>query len=295
MLNMVASSTATSSIANLGGVLDATMFSGADIGAQINAAYAALPAKGGRIKVPRGSYSFSTAISFSTADKPVWLECEPDGATSLTYTGSATSTTYNVGAEGITSNTHYAGGISGCEFNGPDNAAQNAFLEIGGTQGASGFKLENTRVYNFSIGLYINNNTYISTFDHNFFNFNGRNVVFKSGGSNMGEDMRFTNNTFAAYGSTVDRCFDTGTYQTSITSQGNSYDDCQLYIGVGTLHFDSIGDHFENPSGNSNDRYTPIIIDASPDGLGSVAIRGATFVQQSTTKVPVASRTVART
>ncbi len=59
-------------------ILDASQFPGSDIGAQINNAYAALPATGGHIIIPAkadGScYNFSTPIVFATAGKYVLLE-----------------------------------------------------------------------------------------------------------------------------------------------------------------------------------------------------------------------------
>src|ERR1700750_844204 len=47
-------------------------FPGSDIGAQIDAAYIALPASGGQIIVTQ-SASFATPISFTTPNKPVLL------------------------------------------------------------------------------------------------------------------------------------------------------------------------------------------------------------------------------
>ncbi len=54
----------------------ATDFSGADIGAQINAAYAALPTTGGAIHVPvtASCYDFTTPIVFNTIGKAVTLK-----------------------------------------------------------------------------------------------------------------------------------------------------------------------------------------------------------------------------
>jgi hypothetical protein len=50
----------------------ASEFPGADIGAQINAAYADLPATGEEIVLSEGG-SFSIPVVFNTADKPVLL------------------------------------------------------------------------------------------------------------------------------------------------------------------------------------------------------------------------------
>ena len=68
-----------------------TTWSGSDIGAQINSAYAALPATGGTIvvlpKTGGGSYLFSTPIVFTTASKPVLLKGTGLAGTSGTNNG----------------------------------------------------------------------------------------------------------------------------------------------------------------------------------------------------------------
>lgn len=64
------------------GVKYADTFSGSDIGAKVNAAYAACPAKGCkiRIKPQNACYAFSTPIVLATLNKPVTLEADaPSG------------------------------------------------------------------------------------------------------------------------------------------------------------------------------------------------------------------------
>jgi len=59
-------------------VLVANQFAGADLGAQINAARAAVPAEGGEIVCPPGTYSYSTPIVLT---KNVKLACAGDSFT----------------------------------------------------------------------------------------------------------------------------------------------------------------------------------------------------------------------
>ena len=125
----------TSSFSQVNGVIYANRMPGADIGAQINNAYAFLPSTGGTIFVPDGTSTFSTSISFSTANKPVKLQCSPGAV--LVYTGTATSMKFNYGVEGTTGKTYHEAGIDGCRLEGPDNAASNIAIEIGGTLGAA--------------------------------------------------------------------------------------------------------------------------------------------------------------
>ena len=77
--------TGVASLGNLavGTGVPVTWFPGSDIGAQINAAYAALPSQGGKLIIPPSSngscYSFSTGILFTTANKYPILQ-GPGGA-----------------------------------------------------------------------------------------------------------------------------------------------------------------------------------------------------------------------
>ncbi len=90
----------TATAASINGVLCATDFSGSDIGAQINAAYAALPANGGEIYVPASasSYNFMTSIIFNTPGKPARLFGAGNIATKLNYTPtSGTAITIDTG------------------------------------------------------------------------------------------------------------------------------------------------------------------------------------------------------
>ena len=78
-------------------VRNAAAFPGKDIGAQINAAYSALPATGGAIMVTE-SASFDTPVVFGTKDKPVLLMGLPGDIVTLTYTGAfGTALTFDYG------------------------------------------------------------------------------------------------------------------------------------------------------------------------------------------------------
>jgi hypothetical protein len=70
------------------GVQYADQFAGADIGAQVNAAMAALGATGGTVYIPAGAYNFSTTIDIVTN---VQLVGAGSCATMLYYTGTTTA------------------------------------------------------------------------------------------------------------------------------------------------------------------------------------------------------------
>lgn len=92
----LAGSTTTCSL-NGAAVLNAGCYSGADIGAQINSAYAGCASSGCRIIIPGGNYTFSTPINFATNNKFVLLQGEASG-TQLTYTGTGTAVTFQNGS-----------------------------------------------------------------------------------------------------------------------------------------------------------------------------------------------------
>ena len=123
----------TAVIQNLNSVLNAADFMGSDIGAQVNAAYLALPPTGGMIFVPSGSYSFSTPIVFGTLGKPVVLYGTGVGTT-LDYTPSnGTAITFDCGFGGTSSITARGLGLQNITFNGPGGSSSTAIgLQFGG-------------------------------------------------------------------------------------------------------------------------------------------------------------------
>jgi hypothetical protein len=66
------------------GVVDPNSLAGADIGAKVNAAIAAMPASGGTVRIPAGSYGFDTTIRITGGGQH--LRC--DTGAELRYTGS---------------------------------------------------------------------------------------------------------------------------------------------------------------------------------------------------------------
>lgn len=83
------------------GIRFADQFSGADIGAKINAAAADLGANGGTIIIPAGTYSFSTQINLSST-RSIILQGQGGNssgaatATNLTWTGTGTTSPLNL-------------------------------------------------------------------------------------------------------------------------------------------------------------------------------------------------------
>lgn len=284
---LYATSTATSTIKNLGGVLDATAFAGADIGAKINTAYAALPATGGIITVPSGNYPFTTKINFNTSKKPVLLSCAPGGATTLNWTTTTTSTSTVFNA--IPANYQKAGwGVENCEFIGQSGGSGNSTIgiEIGGSNGSMGFTMKGVKVSKFGIGATIGNNAYNIQINTSQFSLNGRSIVSQCT-ANCGETWNFTNdwlvdNEFAGV-SDAHNCLDFSTGNLAdLIFTGGSMDDCQLLIGSGVLNYLVDGVHFENPEqGTLRSTYEYIYVNNSSFTYGNV--NNSEFMQSSTT------------
>src|SRR5262249_52668878 len=162
-----------------------------DCGAQINAAYAALPSAGGEIIVD-SSCSFSTPIVFGTPNKVAMLQCYGNGTT-LTYTvTSGTAVTFNNGA-----NFDLASSLESCTLSGPGHTTSAVGLLIGGTNGAVGFHASHFLIQSFGTNLTFNNLTWVTKFDQGMFRDGGYNVLIPSGLSASGENIEFDHVTFA--------------------------------------------------------------------------------------------------
>ena len=115
--------TAVNSI-SVNGVLNPTYYTGADIGAQVNTAFAALAPTGGTVRIPSGVYKFSTTINHPGSQYK--LEC--DAGTTLYYTGSTsaiaipTASTTPVSVTGPGGNATIDG-IGGCILDGSKAAS----------------------------------------------------------------------------------------------------------------------------------------------------------------------------
>lgn len=268
-----ASSTATSStFANLNNVLYADQFPGVDIGAKVNAAYAALPATGGTIVVATSS-SFSTTMNFNTANKSVRLEC--NAGVTLTYTGSATSTIFNTFQY---PNYPADAGIFGCFLYGSSGSVSTG-VELGGSNGAAGYVIEST-VQNFGFGVVSGANTYLTTIQNSHLSNNNVNYYVNSA-NNSGENLRVVNTTLADC-KTVPRCIYLATDSTaSIAFENVSFDNAQLFAESGNYNVNITGGHFENPNYGATGRYSFIV--ASSSAQTNITITGTTFWNGATT------------
>jgi hypothetical protein len=229
--------------AKLGESVSMEDFAGADCGAQINAAYAALPASGGVISV-HSSCSFATSINFGAANKPVVLQGIGAGST-LTYTGSGTALQLNNGR-----NFDLSTGLRDLVFTGPGSSSAAVGVLVGGSQGCVGCSLEHVVIQNFGTGLKYGDNTWVTSTSQSMIRANGVNLFMPSGMTEAGENVQFNHVTFADA---------PAPHTNSVWVQGGgqevdftdcSFDHVQLRIGNGATSAAQVnikGSHFENP------------------------------------------------
>lgn len=271
----VASSTgkATSTIQNLAGVLDASTFAGSDIGAKVNAAYAALPATGGTIKIPRGVFSFSTPIIFGVDGKTAMLLCDPGRGTKLTYTGTATSTKFNTGISDFSP--EY--GMKYCDLRGPETSGSDdgtIGVGLGGSLGAPGVVLEGNHIVGFGKGVAAGANTWYERLVNNHIEFNYRNIHVYSA-NNSGENIIFDGNNISDCYLVTKCVYFEGNGSVTSTFTGNVFDDAQLYFEDGNSNIAILGGGFENPNEVAIGRYNYIV--TSGGGFSNITIVGTQF------------------
>lgn len=114
------------------GVLNASLFSGADIGAKCNAAIATLGSTGGTVFIPTGTYNFSTQI---VKPRNVTLSGAGAQSTILNYTGSVGWAI--VVGDTLGSTLYPGGGISDLALTGPGSGSTTGGIYIGGGDGGS--------------------------------------------------------------------------------------------------------------------------------------------------------------
>lgn len=248
---------------NFNTILDATTFPGADIGAQINAAYAACAGQQGcKITLPAGIFSFSTPIVFGTNGQRISLWGQGGEATELRYTGTGNAITINTGIQSGSPFISHASGYGLFYFKLTGNKTSDLTqigVYAGGTNGAAGCILESIDIFGFGIGLETGANTYNFSCYNCVIRNNKQNVYINSA-SNSGEGMHF-NNCFIVdvANNTPTNGFQVADFGcASLIITGGSIDDCQLALGL-QIGCTMNGVHMENPS-SSWGSYTYITV-----------------------------------
>jgi hypothetical protein len=262
----------------------ASDFPGADIGAQINAAYADLPPTGGAILL-KAAGSFSTPIVFGTKDKPVVLEGIPGDVVTLTYTAAAgTAITFDYGTG------HRMGhGLRDVTLTGPGNSTYTTGIVFGGNYGAEGLEFRDFKIQGFGTNLRMGSHTWLAYFDHGMIRDGGINVLLPSGLAEAGEQIVFNHVTFAdAPPPHRDSVWVQGEGQEVVFSDC-SFDQAQLRIGNGTVSAAQVvvkGSHFENPNFGwpGSMTYDFVVVDNHPGNL--LRVTDSYFLQDAPANGP---------
>jgi hypothetical protein len=262
----------------------ATDFPGADIGEQINAAYAGLPDTGGAILIQQ-SAAFSTPIVLGTNGKPALLLGLPGDMVTLTYTGSSgVAVTFDCGTG------HRMGyGVRDLTITGPGNSTDTTGIVFGGDNGAEGIALRDFKIQSFGTNLRMGSHTWLAQFEHGMIRDGGTNVLLPSGLVEAGEQIAFNHVTFADA---------PAPHKNSVWVQGGgqeviftdcSFDQAQLRIGNGSVSAAQVvvkGTHFENPGfavpGSAN--YDYVVMDDHPGNL--LRLTDSYFLQDAPARGP---------
>lgn len=227
---------------------------GSDIGAQINAAAAALPANGGKIIVQTAAngqcYSFSAPIVITKA-----IIIEGQGpSTCLSFVGSGTAVSFEGNVPSFIPSGSFADGFGLRDLTlrglGPDSG-QTA-LTLGGPNTASvGFYGSGLSIVNFGLGLEFGRGTWNFKMEHSIFGLNGQSVHWSSSLHFGGENLEFDSVTFvgATFVNSVEIDDESNTEFSNVnnlTFVSCNFDSAQLVINNGAGSVRMYSPHFEN-------------------------------------------------
>lgn len=285
-LNVLAGVT---TLQNFNTILDASTFSGSDIGAKINAAYAYITTLGFKaciITVPAGVFSYSTPIVFGTNGVRVSLRGAPGGGTELDFTGAAgtIALTINTGIQAVNIDHTKYEAVRDITFKGNLHSTTNPQVGIfaGGANGAAGAILRCCNIEGFGRGLSLGANTYMFEWADSVVRNCGQNF-YAAPASNSGEGILFTNvfcvdpynGAFVA----TDGFYLDNSAVSSMTIIGGSFDDCNVHI-LQANNVTFVGTHFENPDYTDYGAYTYVTVDQNP--LTNVVMNGCVFFNDAT-------------
>lgn len=229
--------------------LYADQFPGADIGAKVNAAIAALPGGCGTVVIPVGTYNYATTI---VKPRCVILAGQGSGRGGGGYGGSTGGTVLNwtvttgVGVavgDGLGSLEYPRGGIRDLTLNGPGVASASIGLWLGGdpagtvlpsTDFADSQDIRGIRIAGFGTGIEWGNNAWIERVTDSSIFRCGTGVSAAPGYANSAENNLFVgdaifNNAGAAVASSPDlRFVDTSFDFNGAPSTGAEYVDCHF-------------------------------------------------------------------
>jgi hypothetical protein len=235
-----------------------------DLGAQINATAAALPANGGKILLqPQANgqcYVFSVPIVITT---PIIIQGQGP-STCLSFVGSGTAVTFAGGSSSVTPMGFVDGfGLRDLLLVGSGPSGNQTGLLLGGSANTAGFYATGVTIGNFGLGLQFGRGVWNFKMEHSIFDQNGQNVHWASslhfGGENLDFDsVTFMGATFANSVEIDDNITTDFSNLNNLTFVSCNFDSAQLVINNGAGGIRLYADHFENPNGSGTEPFVRI-------------------------------------
>jgi hypothetical protein len=236
---------------SVNGAIDPAQFAGSDIGAQINAAFAACTGNSIHLQIPPGRYSFSTPVAFSGSCVP---QIDAAGV-EMDYTGTGQAITFSgLNISGSFGAPKYLRGLH-LVYTGTE-AASVTGIAIGDTSGSrrpaccgTGIRLEDDWIENFGIDLLFGSNAWNFSAIGSYFSAdtNGKLLVsFPATATNSGESLRFTNSTFFSTGAFLTNAIDIANGAVSSSWDGDNFNNVEVELVAGNNNMSS--PYWENPS-----------------------------------------------
>jgi hypothetical protein len=229
-----------------------------DIGAQINAAQAALPQDGGKIVIDnKANDRCSSFVVPIVITKAIIIEGQgPSTCLRFAGTGAAISFEGNT----LTSIPNLlltdGFGLRDLTLMGSGSGGGQTGLALGGPNNSVGFYGTGLTISNFSLGLQFNRGVWNFKIEHSIFWQNGQSVLWPSDLLYGGENLDFDSVTFvgSTFLNSLDFNADIGggySNMNNLTFVSCNFDNAQLVIDNGSGSVRLYSPHFENPGGLS--------------------------------------------
>jgi hypothetical protein len=262
-----------------------------DMGAQINAAQAALPQDGGKILINTQAnaqcYSFSVPIVITKA-----IIIEGQGpSTCLNYTGSGTAVSFYGNTPSSLPGLSYGDGygLRDLTLDGNGASGSQTALVLGGASDSVGFYASGLTIGNFGLGLQFLHGVWNFKIEHSMFWRNGQSVLWPSGIGYGGENLDFDSVTFvgATFLNSLHFNADIGggfSNMNSLSFVSCNFDNAQLVIDNGSGSVRLYSPHFENPGGLSGDQ--PFVRILASTSATDVVMDGPDFYNDQSNPYP---------
>jgi hypothetical protein len=230
------------------GDIDATGQPGADLGAQINAAYSSC-ADGCRITVPPGQYSVSTPVVIATKGKNATIQCSGT-STTLTWTPE-TGTMFQFASNGGGTGNGWGSGIQFCNLASTRSAAVAVRFGVSASdtsgRSAQGAYLDNVQITGFGIQYDLESQAWNISVNHSEFLNPARYAIYTNPSAiNSGENLSFAGITVAdSLNKWIPRAVNLNLGSVIATFVSSNFDNAEVFCGAGTMNL--ISPYSENP------------------------------------------------